>query len=299
MAGPTYTAMVLSGSTEERVVSKGHDNLSAYGSLASEGQRAVRDWIEQLVAQGYLEKAGEYSVLRVTAKGRSADAAPALARVSTRAKRTSKAAATSWEGVDQGLFEELRSLRRRKAEDLRVPPYVIFSDASLQDMARRRPANAIEFLGVHGVGQKKWRDFGDEFIAAIRSYCDAHGLEANVPARPSGRSTTPKTPGGRRLSGDERQRQCDALFAERRTIEEASEALQLAPSTIEGYLVKYIESHAISDPTPWVHGSVLERVRACAAEMDTARLKPVFDALNEEVSYAEIRVCMACIRNGG
>jgi len=300
MAGPTYTALVLSGSTEERVLTKGHDNLSTYASLASEGQRAVRDWIEQLVAQAYLEKTGEYNVLRVTAKGRdTTGGAPALTKTSARPKRTSKAAAISWEGVDQGLFEALRSLRRRKAEELRVPPYVVFSDASLQDMARKRPANTIDFLGVHGVGQKKWRDFGDDFIAAIKDYCNEHGLEVNVSPRPARRAETGGTPRGRRLSGEERQRQCDALFSERRSIEEVSETLQLAPSTIEGYLVKYIESHEISDPSPWVHESTLERVRACAAEIDSDRLKPVFQALNEEVSYSEIRVCMACIRNGG
>ncbi len=299
MAGPTYTALVLSGAMEDRVLAKGHDNLSTFASLASEGPRAARDWIEQLVAQGYLEKRGEYNILSVTAKGRgSGDVAAALTKTVARGRKASKTAAKSWEGVDEGLFEHLRALRRRKAEELRVPPYVVFNDASLQDMARKRPANSIDFLGVHGVGQKKWRDFGDEFIEAIRNYCNEHGLDAKSAATPARSAGTSGKSLGRRLSAAERQRQCDALFAERRTIEEVSETLQLAASTIEGYLVKYIENHDITDPTPWVHESVLERVRTCTSELETNHLKPVFQALEGDVSYSEIRVCMACIRNG-
>ncbi len=300
VAGPTYTALVLAGSTEERVLAKGHDHLSTYASLASEGQRAARDWIEQLVSQGYLEKTGEYNILCVTQKGRGAEGAtPVLTKTASRPRKATKADAESWEGVDQGLFEALRALRRRKADDLRVPPYVVFSDASLRDMARKRPTNAIDFLGIHGVGQKKWRDFGEEFIETIKTYCDHHGLNCDV--RTSGRRE-PETerPRPRRpLSAAERQDQANALFAQRRSVEEVSETLQLAPSTVEGYLLKYIESHGITDPAPWVHDSVLERVRACAAEINSDRYKSIFEALNGEVSYGEIRVCMACIRNGG
>jgi ATP-dependent DNA helicase RecQ len=300
MAGPTYTSMVLSGSTDERVVSKGHNNLSTFASLASEGQRAVRDWIEQLVAQGYLEKTGEYHVLHVTPLGRNAeDRAPALTKSSTRVKKATKASARSLEGVDSGLFEALRTLRRQKAEERRVPPYVIFSDASLMDMARKRPTTSIDFLGVHGVGQKKWRDFGDEFIAAIRAYCDEHGVDPNTATaqrRTMESVAEPETP---RQSHSDASRKAEQLFAEGRSIEEVSTTLQRAPATVEGYLLKYIEDHGITDPSPWVHSSILEQVRECASALETDRLKPVFQALNEEVSYGEIRVCMACIRNGG
>lgn len=300
MAGPTYTALVLSGSTEERVVSKGHDNLSTYASLASEGQRAVRDWIEQLVAQGYLEKTGEYNVLSVTALGRGAnDRAPSLTKASGRTRKSTTAAAKSMDGVDAGLFEALRTLRRQEAEERRVPPYVIFSDASLMDMARKRPTNTIEFLGVHGVGQKKFRDFGDAFIAAIRRYCDEHGLDTNVAVSKSTVFEMANEPVRKLPSKNDTRHQCEPLFKQGRTIEEVSAIIQRAPSTVAGYLLKYIEVNAITDPSPWVHESIFERVRECAASMETDRMKPVYQALNEEVSYEEIRICMACMRNLG
>ncbi len=300
MAGPTYTALVLSGSTEERVVSKGHDNLSTYASLAAEGQRAVRDWIEQLVAQGYLEKTGEYNVLSVTTQGRDADGrGPALTKVSGRTRKSTAAAAKSMEGVDTGLFEALRTLRRQEAEERRVPPYVIFSDASLMDMARKRPTNTIEFLGVHGVGQKKFRDFGYAFIAVIQRYCDEHGLNTNVTVSTSTAFELDDEPTRKRPSKNDTWRQCEPLFQQGRTIEEVSAIIRRAPSTVVGYLLKYIEVNAVTDPTPWVHAAIVERVRECAAAMETDRLKPVFQALHEEVSYEEIRICMACMRNLG
>ncbi|MCL4694925.1 MAG: DNA helicase RecQ [Candidatus Hydrogenedentes bacterium] len=300
MAGPTYTALVLSGSTEERVLSKGHDNLSTYASLASEGQRAVRDWIEQLVAQGYLEKTGEYNVLSVTALGRGADdSAPSLTKVSGRTRKSTATAVKSMEGVDAGLFEALRTLRRQEAEERRVPPYVVFSDASLMDMARKRPTNTIEFLGVHGVGQKKFRDFGDAFIAVIQRYCDEHGLSTNVTVSASTALELDDEPARKRPSKIDTWRQCEPLFKQGRAIEEVSAIIQRAPSTVAGYLLKYIEENQIADPAPWVHGSIFERVRECAASMETDRMKPVYQALNEEVSYEEIRICMACMRNLG
>ncbi|MCX5756945.1 MAG: HRDC domain-containing protein, partial [Candidatus Hydrogenedentes bacterium] len=76
--------------------------------------------------------------------------------------------------VDEGLFQALRRLRRAKAEEFEVPPFVIFSDAALRDMARRKPTDTTAFLAVSGVGQKKCEAFGDEFIGAIRTYGEEH-----------------------------------------------------------------------------------------------------------------------------
>ncbi|MCC6491309.1 MAG: DNA helicase RecQ [Candidatus Hydrogenedentes bacterium] len=298
MAGPTYTALVLTGSTEERVLAKGHNQLGSYGSLASEDQRSVRDWIEQLVSQDYLEKTGEYHVLHCTQKARELDEKlPSLARTSARPKRVSKAAAQSWEGVDEGLFEHLRALRKHQADTLGVPPYVVLTDAALRDMARKRPRTMGEFLGVSGVGHKKWHDFGEIFLGAIRDYCEKHGLSGGAAAIGPGQHR--ERPSGRRLSVVERERQTAALFAEGRSIEEVSGQLQLAASTVEGYLLKFIENEDRTSPAPWVSDGVLERVRACAQDLGTERLKPIYEALEGEIEYGLIRLCVACIKNGG
>lgn len=179
--GGEYTALVLRGSQDHRVLQNGHEKLSTYGLLASESQRTVRDWIEQLVGQGFLQKVGEYQVLEVTPLGWQllrGDVTPKLLKpverevVERRAKSstaTPSVAADSWEGVDRPLFDALRQLRRQRADERGVPAYIVFSDASLRDMARRRPTTLEEFRKVRGVGDKKTEDFGEDFLALIVS----------------------------------------------------------------------------------------------------------------------------------
>ena len=88
----------------------------------------------------------------------------------------------SWEGVDLGLFEELRSLRRELAGERKVPvpAYIVFGDASLRDMARCRPTTLENFSLVHGVGQKKLDDYGEVFTDLIREYCLENDLEVDL-----------------------------------------------------------------------------------------------------------------------
>lgn len=171
--GADYTVKVLRGSSEQRILDNRHDQLSTYGLLADADVRAVRGWVEQLVAQGFLAKVGEYNVLIVTESGRqllTGEVTPRLLKPSRAARaRKSRAHDDSWEGVDRELFERLRELRRELADEKSVPAYVVFGDASLRDMARQRPGTPAEFLEVHGVGQKKAADYGEVFLAAIGS----------------------------------------------------------------------------------------------------------------------------------
>ena len=172
--GADYTVKVLRGSSDQRILDNRHDDLSTYGLLADSDVRAVRGWVEQLVAQGFLAKTGEYNVLTVTESGRSllrGDVTPRLLKPAARAAKVRKSRAhdDSWEGVDRDLFERLRELRRRLADEKSVPAYVVFGDASLRDMARKKPGTPTEFLDVHGVGQKKAADYGELFLAAIGS----------------------------------------------------------------------------------------------------------------------------------
>lgn len=172
--GGDYNALVLTGSAEERIVNNGHDALSTYGLLKNYTKRIVRDWIEQLAAQGYLRKVGEFNVLAATEKGwavlKGKETPRLLKPAEKAAPKVAKIARDSWEGVDETLFEKLRNLRRTLAAERGVPAYVIFTDTALRDMARRRPATPEAFLAVNGVGQRKCAQFGDLFIRAIREY---------------------------------------------------------------------------------------------------------------------------------
>jgi ATP-dependent DNA helicase RecQ len=189
--GANYTALVLAGAREERIRELGHDQLSTYGILSEHHRSDVRGWIEQLVDQRFLEKAGEYDVLQLTATGREllrGEASPRLLKPVKKSKRSkpersrTKAGAESWEGVDRGLFEALRNLRTEKARARGLPPYIIFSDATLRDLARRRPTTRQELLQVHGVGEKKVAECGDDFLNCVRNYGDTIHYVADADA---------------------------------------------------------------------------------------------------------------------
>lgn len=179
--GADYTASVLIGSKEQRVLGNRHDSLSTYGLLSDHPKHVVRGWIEQLVGQGCLQKGGEYNVLTVTEKGwrvLKGNETPLLLKPVKKEKKrkVSRIEKESWQGVDERLFEILRAIRRVIADKKRIPAYIVFNDTSLRDMARRRPSNVGEFLKVNGVGEQKKEEYATVFISAIKEYC----LENNV-----------------------------------------------------------------------------------------------------------------------
>ena len=175
--GAAYTAAVLSGSNEERIVAQGHDKLTTWGLLSDQPQRVIRDWIEQLVGQNYLEKAGEYNILQVTPAGWDilrGNGSPRLLKPQGRKSETrQRKKAADEEPLDdaaQELFDSLRALRREKAEERGVPAYVIFGDRALMEMARARPTTLAEFRKIKGVGERKAADHGPDFIRHIANH---------------------------------------------------------------------------------------------------------------------------------
>jgi len=151
--------------------------------LSDETKHTVHDWIEQLEGQGYINKVGEYNLLNVTEKGWQVlrgNKTPRLLKPAEKAAKVSKAVRDSWEGVDKGLFEALRNMRSAIARKKRVPAYVIFSDAALRDMARRRPSNPDRLLDVKGVGRKKCQQYGNTILAVIGDYCRINSLETDI-----------------------------------------------------------------------------------------------------------------------
>ncbi len=182
--GAAYTASVLTGSQDARILENGHHNLSTYGLLEDHSQRSVRDWLEQLVGQGYIAKSGDYNVLNVTEQGRSVlrgQQTPRLLKPAARTVKISRVVEDSWEGVDRELFEDLRDLRKSIAKKRHVPAYVVFGDAALRDMARRRPSTPDAFLEVKGVGARKTRQYAKQFLAAIKAHCEANSMDLDVP----------------------------------------------------------------------------------------------------------------------
>jgi ATP-dependent DNA helicase RecQ len=181
--GADYVAQVMTGSRDQRIVGSGHDKLTTWGLLSDFRKQQVRQWIEQLVGQGFLSKEGEFNLVRVTDEGRrllAGQVTPTLLRPAKESRAPSAAvSADSWDGVDRDLFDTLRQLRREEATQRAVPAYIVFGDATLRDMARLRPTSLEQLLEVRGVGQKKLADFGQQFVDCITNYLTSQENQAD------------------------------------------------------------------------------------------------------------------------
>jgi len=174
--GLAHVADVLLGKASDKVVAYGHAELSTFGLLKQESAAAVRGYIEQLVAGGWLARDGEpYPVLRLTSSGAAllkGAGTCELFREQVPVKGRSRprgTGATTFDG-DPALFDRLREVRTRIARERGVPPYVIFHDTTLRQLAERRPQTLDDLHDIYGVGVKKAADFGDDFLDAIRLY---------------------------------------------------------------------------------------------------------------------------------
>jgi len=197
----------------------------------------------------------------------------------------------SWEGVDRGLFETLRKLRRQIADDRGVPPFVLFSDATLRDLARLRPGSPGALLGVRGIGEKKAADLGERFLDELASYCNTHGLTLNNDAAPSDAR--------RRQAPAEAGKPNDAkatafnMFARGDNLPEVAARTGRALSTVSGYLVEFIHLRKPARVDAWVDDGTYSKVAEVVKEVGTVYLKPIYDKLQEKVPYDQIRVVVA------
>ncbi|MCF6177911.1 MAG: DNA helicase RecQ [Geopsychrobacter sp.] len=166
---------VLRGAKTERIFSLRHEKLSTWGIGREQGQDHWSHLLRQLIHLGYLEQdMANYSVLKLTATARPllrGEIALKLSRPRIKAERK-KRPARKIVGLeyDEQLFQRLRARRKKIADRDGVPPYVVFGDASLAEMAASLPTSDADLLGINGVGQTKLERYGSEFLAEIVGY---------------------------------------------------------------------------------------------------------------------------------
>jgi ATP-dependent DNA helicase RecQ len=284
--GINHVVAVLRGDDTDGVRKWQHGQLSTYGLLKAHSKADVRDWIYQLLGQGLLRQAGDdYPVLKLNEASwevMRGKRSVRLVRLARRKKgerpQKSKADAVSWEGVDRELFEALRRLRRTIAGELGKPPYVIFGDATLRELARVRPATPERMRGVYGVGDAKLRDFGERFLAVIK----AHGPSSPAAGSPPNTSVS-----------------AFALYRQGKSVEEVTLRLNLPRGTAMDYLADFLSKERPASLAAWVADDVRQRVRAAVRVLNTRRPEPLYRFLGGEVSHDEIRLVLAFDRAGG
>jgi ATP-dependent DNA helicase RecQ len=168
--GLNHVVEVLAGADTEKIRRWGHDQLSTYG-IGRETSRAEWQAIgRELARLGYLRQRAtdHYTVVELTPEGREALSRRTNVTLTRPLKAPEPAKHRAGAiACDEELFERLRALRKRLADERGVPPYVVFSDVSLRQMARFYPSDRAGFSRISGVGEKKLAEFGEVFLAEI------------------------------------------------------------------------------------------------------------------------------------
>lgn len=183
--GMTLVCDILKGSQNAKVRRYGFENNSAFGMLGDFTLSEVRDMVRQCIDDGYLDQSdGKYPVVSLTADGRqalsgsrrivqqkvvAADPVPELPK-----RQQKRRAGAIDEDALRPLFDTLRVVRLELAKDEHIPPFVIFSDATLWDMAALKPDSLDAMSQIKGVGSFKLHKYGRQFVGAIQSYIDNH-----------------------------------------------------------------------------------------------------------------------------
>jgi ATP-dependent DNA helicase RecQ len=176
--GAHHIVDVLLGRRTDRVLARGHNRLSTFGIGADRSKREWLALISELLRIAWIEEDPEHRALMLSAQGRRAlkerctftFAKPRFGEKTRKRQRSAPAASSTRRSeADEQLFEALRGVRKRLADAQGVPPYVVFSDATLRELAARRPGSREAFRGISGVGDVKLERYAQVFLEAIRS----------------------------------------------------------------------------------------------------------------------------------
>lgn len=159
--GKSLVGKVLTGSKDQKITQWRFDRLSTYGLMNDWTQKEVVQLIDYLTAEQYLTPSeGQYPLLSISPEG--------IDVLLGKRKVYRKQAAVKQLVIDNELFEELRALRLSLAQEQNLPPYIIFSDKTLQELAEKQPQTSLEFLQIKGVGQNKLDKYGEQFLTILQ-----------------------------------------------------------------------------------------------------------------------------------
>jgi len=173
--GAHHVAQILRGADTEKIRQFNHHKLTTFALLKEHRPAAILNWIEDLQYQGFLAKEPQYGTLRLTPKGTQLMSLGEgqVVLVQSFEPKKSRKEIRGDESVDETLFNELRRLRRSLAQEKNVPPFVIFSDATLKELASQKPTRLEDFRRIKGVGERKLAELGTVFINTIQHYVES------------------------------------------------------------------------------------------------------------------------------
>ncbi len=309
--GIGLVAEVLKGSRKAKIRELCFDQLSTHGIMQEISLQEIKDLINRLVAEGYLQLSnGEYPVVKLLPN--------AILVLKGEAKVTQKVSAkpSREESDEVSLFDRLRVLRREIAIRENLPPYMIFADSTLREMAQVCPLNHRAMLRISGVGERKLEKYGDEFLASIWSFSkDGKRLgETNSDTFADVVTLQPKSKQGLGQLDDQTDsgftvekianladatmekipshHQTLLMYLEGHSLEDIAKLRKVTPITVQNHLVR---CGADGQAIPWddfipteQESHILEAIRQVGRE----RLRPIKDLLADEVEWFTIRAVL-------
>ena len=291
--GMNHVIDVLRGSKGRRVLNLGHDRLSTYGIGSDYSRRQWQAMGWQFLHQGLMEQDMEFGGLRLTQKAWAVFKGEQ--KVSGRAVENNreKPAAGRKQAVvfeyNRELFELLRQKRMEIARGLDVPPFVIFADKTLAEMASAYPRTEESLLKIHGVGRAKFKKYGKRFIDIITEYCMLNDIDDPRPLE------TQVEPEKRESTGVKRYLEVGESYNKGRSITDIMKQYRVKLGTVMGHLERYVADGNSVRPEGLLEASGLspDKVSAVIEQFDargTDFLRPVFKAFNGEISYGELKI---------
>ena len=293
--GAAHIVDILLGSQNEKVLRWEHDKLSTYGIGTELTKKQWMHIARQLLTMGYLQQEGEYHTLSLTARAlETLKKRETILGVVQEAERIRIKGKTLAPGASAGevefeynhaLFAVLRQKRKEMADEAGVPPYVIFSDKTLVEMAAYYPQSMTSLLNISGVGQVKSRQYGAAFLEVIKTYCEKHKLEEKQKE-----TIREKSNSNRRY----------VIVAEAynagETVQSLMKRYQVTSGTILDHLARYLAAgnklRTGSDLVSLITATPEVQQAAFSAfdELSPTFLSPVFNKLSGTVNYDDLKV---------
>jgi ATP-dependent DNA helicase RecQ len=287
--GLNHVVEILRGADTEMIRQRRHNDLSTYGigrDLKRDAWQAIG---RELLRLGLVEcSPGRFATLTLTPAGREVlrnRTSITLTKQIDIAAQKEKPRAGAIE-CDEVLFEQLRALRRKLADERDVPAYVIFSDVSLREMARNYPATASEFRRVPGVGEQKLKDFAQPFLSEIKNYL------ATNPRRTFSDDSGPPFR-RRRLRLNDSEAETLRRFQRGESVDEIARARGFVPSTIYGHLAAAIECGKLSDSVRFFTATQEKEIAAAFHQVRDGKLVDVSALLGNRYDIGLLRIFRA------
>lgn len=292
--GLGYLVDFLRGSQSQKIWEQ-HKSLKTYGVGADISKNEWFEYFRDLLAQGFLKQTdGQFPTIQLSEKSEDVlkgNVKVELIKVIVKEeKKNSLVPDVSFPYIKE-LFESLRRVRKEFADAEDVPPYVIFSDATLVEMATYLPHNGEEIKKISGVGELKADKYGADFIAEIRHYCIANELDSRINLKLPKRE--PKKRTKRDENGKNTYQYSLEMFQNGATVADIARTREMTRSTIETHLVRFIPTGEIrlSELVPEYK---IEAIREAVEKYkDLGALSPIKEHLGEDYTYGEIRAVLA------